>query len=126
MVETIRSGGSGHKIGDIRQQWLEYAGNCYGNAQSLMDYRKANGFMDAFEFTLEPGSEAKREINRKKEQIEIDHKESVRKWEELKDKLGWLEQDDVKTERDRIEVLAIGQRLEVCWDVGKRFGLFND
>ena len=121
----IEKGGT-NKIGITRSQWLTMAGDSYGNAGDMIDYRKAIGFMDAFEFTLEPGSEAKKELMRKKEQIELEKKDSIRSWELWKEGLSYFEQYDVQPERDKIEIRAVGQRLESCFDIAKRYGLFND
>ena len=122
----IKSSGVANKIGMQRNDYLNLANISYANADSLIDYRKAIGFMDAFEFTLEPGSEAKKELMRKKETIETDRKEAVRKWEQWQSGLSYFEQNDVQRERDRIEIISVGQRLEACWDISKRYGLFND
>lgn len=122
----IKSGGTANKIGIQRNEYLNLANICYANADTLTEYRKAIGFMDAFEFTLEPGSEAKKELMRTKETIENDKKESVRKWEQWQAGLSYFEQNDVQRERDRIEIIAVGQRLELCWDISKRNGLFVD
>lgn len=124
MVE-IKSGAP-RNIGNMRSNYLDLANQSYANAQSLTDYRKAIGFMDAFEFTLEPGSEAKKELLRRKEQIDIEKKESIRKWEQWKDGLNYFEQYDVQPERDRIEIIAVGQRLDLCWEVAKRYSLFTE
>jgi hypothetical protein len=80
----VKSGAT-HKIGIMRSNYLDLANQSYANATSLTDYRKAIGFMDAFEFTLEPGSEAKKELLRNKEQIELDKKDAIRKWEQWKE-----------------------------------------
>jgi len=124
MVE-IKSGAT-HKIGIMRSNYLDMAEQSYGNAASLIDYRKSIGFMDAFEFTLEPGSESKKELLRAKELIDNDKKEQIRKWEQWKEGLNYFEQYDVQPERDRIEIMAVGRRLESCFDIAKRHGLFND
>jgi len=125
-MDIKSGGGATHKIGLMRSNYLDLANQSYANASSLVDYRKAIGFMDAFEFTLEPGSESKKELGRKKEQIEIDRKDALRKWESWKENLGYFEQGDVEPERTRIEVIAVGQRLDSCWDIAKRYGLFNE
>ena len=124
MVE-IKTGAT-HKIGIMRSNYLDLANQSYANATNLTDYRKAIGFMDAFEFTLEPGSEAKKELLRKKEQIDIEKKEAIRKWEQWKSDLNYFEQYDVQPERDRIEIAAVGARLDAAWEIAKRYGLFND
>ena len=121
----IEKGGT-NKIGDTRRKYLELAGDSYAYAERLIEYEKVTGFMNAFEFTLEAGSEAKKEIMRKKEQIDIDRREAIRAWEQWKEGLSYFEQFDVQPERDKIEIKAVGQRLEACWDIGKRYGLFND
>ena len=122
----IKTSGTANKIGLQRNEYLNLANMCYANADNLAEYRKAIGFMDAFEFTLEPGSEAKKELLRKKETIETDRKEATRKWDQWQQGLSYFEQNDVQHERDRIEIIAVGQRLEACWDISKRYGLFND
>ena len=122
----IKSSGTANKIGIQRNEYLNLANISYATADNLLEYRKAIGFMDAFEFTLEPGSEAKKELFRRKETIENDKKEAVRKWEQWQTSLSYFEQNDVQRERDRIEIIAVGQRLEACWDISKRYGLFND
>jgi hypothetical protein len=124
MVE-IKTGAT-HKIGLVRSNYLDLAGQCYANAANLIDYRKSIGFMDAFEFTLEAGSEAKKEMLRKKEQIDLERKEAIRSWEQWKDGLNYFEQYDVQPERDRIEILSVGKRLDACWEIAKRYALFND
>lgn len=124
MVE-IKSGGP-RNMGNMRSNYLDLANQSYANAQSLTDYRKAVGFMDAFEFTLQAGSDEKKDLLRKKEEIELSKKESIRKWEAWKDGLNYFEQYDVQPERDRIEIIAVGQRLDACWEIAKRYGLFND
>ena len=122
----IKSSNISNKIGFQRNDYLNLANISYANADNLLEYRKAIGFMDAFEFTLEPGSEAKKELMRKKETVEADRVEAIRKWEQWKNGLSYFEQFDVQRERDRIEIIAVGQRLEACWDISKRYGLFND
>ena len=124
MVE-IKTGAT-HKIGIMRSNYLDLANQSYANAADIIDYRKAIGFIDAFEFTLEPGSEPKKELARKKEQIDLDKKEQIRRWEQWKNGLNYFEQYDVQPERDRIEIMAVGQLLDSCWDIAKRYGLFND
>jgi hypothetical protein len=122
----IKSGGTANKIGIQRNEYLNLANLCYANADTLTEYRKAIGFMDAFEFTLEPGSEAKKELMKAKETIINDRVEATRKWDQWQASLSYFEQNDVQRERDRIEIIAVGQRLEACWDISKRYGLFND
>jgi hypothetical protein len=122
----IKTTGATHKIGQERYKYLDLANISYANAQNLLDYRRANGFMDAFEFTLEPGSEAKKELMRKKETVDQERKEAVRKWEQWKEGLGFWEQEDAETERMRLEIEAVGKRLDACWEISKRYGLFND
>lgn len=113
-------------MGDMRKNYLDLANINFANAQNPNGYRTAVGFIDAFEFTLEPGSEVKREILKKKEQIDQEKQENIRKWNIWKDKLGYWEQYDAQIERDKIEVIAVGERLDHCWEMAKRYGLFND
>jgi len=115
-----------NSMGDMRKNYLDLANINFANAQGYIGYRNAVGFLDAFEFTLEPGSEVKREILKKKEQIDLDKQENIRKWKVWMEKLGYLEQNDAQLERDKIEVISIGERLDHCWEMAKRYGLFND
>jgi len=125
-MEVKTTSTSTHRIGVARFEYLNLSNICYANAADPLDYRKAIGFMDAFEFTLEPGSEAKREIAKKKETIDTERKERIQKWEQWKQGLTYFEQYDVQNQRDMIEIEAVGKRLEACWDLSKRFGLLND
>jgi len=122
----IKTSGTTHKIGQERYKYLDLANMTYANARELSDYRTPIGFMDAFEFTLEPGSEAKKEYLRKKEEVEVEKTENIRQWEKWKEGLTYFEQSDVSLQRDRIEIAAIAKKLDCCWDISKRYGLFND
>jgi hypothetical protein len=115
-----------NSIGEMRKNWLNQAGYYYTNAREDHDFLCAVRSMDSFEFTLEPGSVAKKELLTKKEQIENDKNENIRKWNVWKETLGYWEQGDAQQQRHTIEVAAIGERLEACWDISKRHGLFND
>lgn len=117
--------GKTQRMGDTRKNYIDFAGHCFANAQSTIDYRKAVGFMDAFEATLEPG-DAKRDLMQKKESIENEKQDSIRKWKQWVERLGFLEQGDAEIERLRIEIAGIEERLAACWDIAKRYGLFND
>jgi hypothetical protein len=63
---------------------------------------------------------------RKKETVDQERKEAVRKWDQWKEGLGFWEQEDAETERMRLEIEAVGKRLDACWEISKRYGLFND
>lgn len=113
-------------VGEIRKNYLDLAGTSFANARTIFDYRVADGFLMAFEFTLEPGSTVKREYMKKKEDISNEKQENIRKWNVWKEKLGYLEQADVEVERNKIEIASIGELLNYCWELSNKSGLFND
>jgi hypothetical protein len=44
-----------------------------------------------------------------------------------KKRLGYFERQDVEQTMEReIEISAVARRLENCWDVANKRGLFND
>lgn len=123
MVE-IKTGAT-FKIGISRAKYLDLASEQYG-LQSPQGFKSALGHIDAFEATLDAGSESKKEWLRRKETIENDRKEAVRKWEQWKETLNYFEQFDVQPQRDVIEINSIKERLEAAWDIAKRYALFNE
>jgi hypothetical protein len=127
MVDIKSSGQITHKIGQLRQEYLNLANMSYANANSLTDYRISNGFMDAFEFSLDPGSEAKKDVQREKETIELEKKEKMQRYEQDKKRLGYFERQDIERTMEReIEIESVAKRLSNCWDVANKRGLFDD
>lgn len=124
-MADMKTAGS-RKIGDMRKNYLDLAGQSFATAQTPLDYRISIGFLEAFEFTLEPGSESKKDLLRNKEKITMEKEESIRNWKQWQEKLGHWEQYDVQIEKDKIEAAAIGEQINSCWDISKRYGLFND
>jgi len=123
---TDRTMGTLQKIGQDRYKYLDLASSYFATAQEPRDYRASQGFVEAWEFTLEPGSKSKKEFLQKKQSIEQDKQENIRRWNVWKEKLGWWEQYDSQRERDRIESLALGEMIEAARTVSVDNGLFND
>ena len=125
---------SSNNMGDFRRNLLEMASWTFINAPvlvnqtgSLAPYRSVEAHLDSFEITLESGSEAKKDILRAKDDIFKDKTEALQKYEVDKKRLGYFERQDMEqtVERD-IEILSVKRRLENCWDVATKRGLFNE
>ena len=130
----IKSKQSSNRMGEMRRNFLESASYDYSIAMKiasssgeLSGYRSVESLLDAFEFTLDPGTEAKKEILREKESINEWKKLEIQKYQQAKELIGFFERQDIERSMPvNIEVSAVGRRLENCWDVSKRHGLFND
>lgn len=130
----IKSKSSSNRMGDFRRNLLESASFDFAVAAkiahetgNLATYRSVEALMDAFEFSLDPGSEAKKDVLREKEIIETDKKEKMQRYEVDKKRLGYFERQDVEQTMEReIEIEAVAKRLQNCWDVANKKGLFND
>jgi hypothetical protein len=125
---------SSNNMGDFRRNLLQSASFDFAIAAkianetgNLSTYRSVEALMDAFEFSLEPGSEAKKDILREKEIIEGDKKEKMQRYDVDKKRLGYFERQDVEQTMEReIEIEAVARRLSNCWDVANKRGLFNE
>ena len=117
-------------IGQTRLQHLSDANECYvrgcANPNDHKLFMMAEAFLRAFESTLAAGTESKRRILQKNEQIEKDKAEMVRKWEVKKDNLGYWEQKDAEYERDQIEATSLQKKINSFYEIGSDTGLFND
>ena len=130
----IKSKRSSNKMGDFRRNLLESASFDFAVAAkiahetgNLSTYRSVEALLDAFEFSLDPGSEAKKDVLREKETIEIEKKEKIQRYEVDKKRLGYFERQDIEQTMEReVEIAAVAKRLENCWDVANKRGLFND
>jgi hypothetical protein len=130
----IKSKSSSNRMGDFRRNLLESASFDFAVAAkiahetgNLATYRSVEALLDAFEFSLDPGSEAKKDVQREKETIETDKKEKMQRYELDKKRLGYFERQDVEQTMEReIEIEAVAKRLQNCWDVANKRGLFND
>ena len=130
----IKSKSSSNKMGDFRRNLLESASFDFAVAAkiahetgNLSTYRSVEALLDAFEFSLDPGSEAKKDVLREKESIEIEKKEKIQRYEVDKKRLGYFERQDIEQTMEReVEIAAVAKRLENCWDVANKRGLFND
>lgn len=122
------------RMGDFRRNLLQSASFDFAIAAkiahetgTLSTYRSVEALMDAFEYSLEPGSEAKKDIMREKELIENDKKEKLQRYETDKKRLGYFERQDVEQTMEReVEIDAVAKRLSNCWDVANKRGLFNE
>jgi len=129
----IKSKGS-NRMGDFRRTLLESASfdsavarKIAADTGNLATYRSVEALLDAFEFTLDPGSEAKKDVLREKEAIETDKKDKLMKYENEKKRLGYFERQDIEQTMEReINIEAVNKRLSNCWDVATKRGLFND
>jgi hypothetical protein len=125
---------SSNNMGDFRRNLLQSASFDFAIAAkianetgNLSTYRSVEALMDAFEFSLEPGSEAKKDIRREKEIIEGDQKEKMKLYDVDKKLLCYFERQDVEQTMEReIEIEAVARRLSNCWDVANKRGLFNE
>ena len=130
----IKSKSSSNRMGDFRRNLLESASFDFAVAAkiahetgNLATYRSVEALLDAFEFSLDPGSEAKKDVQREKETIDTDKKEKMQRYEVDKKRLGYFERQDVEQTMEReIEIDAVSKRLANCWDVANKRGLFND
>ena len=130
----IKSKSSSNRMGDFRRNLLESASFDFAVAAkiahetgSLSTYRSVEALLDAFEFSLDPGSEGKKDVLREKETIEQDKKEKLQRYEIDKKRLGYFERQDIEQTMEReIEIEAVSKRLQNCWDVANKRGLFND
>lgn len=121
-------------MGDFRRNLLESASFDFAVAAkiatetgNLSTYRSVEALLDSFEFSLDPGSEAKKDVLREKESIEMEKKEKMQRYEIDKKRLGYFERQDVEQTMEReIEIAAVAKRLSNCWDVANKRGLFND
>jgi len=129
----IKTKGS-NRMGDFRRTLLESASfdsavarKIAADTGNLATYRSVEALLDAFEFTLDPGSEAKKDVLREKENIENDKKEKLARYEVDKKRLGYFERQDIEQTMEReINIEAVNKRLANCWDVATKKGLFND
>jgi len=130
----IKSKSSSNRMGDFRRNLLESASFDFAVAAkiahetgNLATYRSVEALLDAFEFSLDPGSEDKKDVQREKETIDTDKKEKMQRYEVDKKRLGYFERQDVEQTMEReIEIEAVAKRLQNCWDVANKRGLFND
>ena len=130
----IKSKSSSNRMGDFRRNLLESASFDFAVAAkiahetgSLSTYRSVEALLDAYEFSLDPGSEAKKDVLREKETIEQEKKEKLQRYEVDKKRLGYFERQDIEQTMEReIEIEAVSKRLQNCWDVANKRGLFND
>jgi hypothetical protein len=130
----IKSKSSSNNMGDFRRTLLESASFDFAVAAkilnetgSLSTYRSVEALLDAFEFSIEPGSEAKKMILKHKDEAMEEKKERLQKEEINKQRLGYFERQDVEQTRERdIEIDTVRKRLEFCWSVAGDKGLFND
>lgn len=134
----IKTGGNTQKrYGEEMFKKLCLANSEYGLAKATMEDRKtcfyhmlqAQGSLDSFEFmisTLQPGSEHVKELRRKRELINNDYNERIRKWQQTAETIGYLEQYDSQEERDWIEIIALGERLEASWKIYNESGIKNE
>lgn len=130
----IKSKSSSNRMGDFRRNLLESASFDFAVAAkiatetgNLSTYRSVEALLDSFEFSLDPGSEAKKDVLREKESIEMEKKEKMQRYEIDKKRLGYFERQDVEQTMEReIEIAAVAKRLSNCWDVANKRGLFND
>ena len=121
-------------MGDFRRNLLESASFDFALAAkiahetgSLSTYRSVEALLDAFEFSLDPGSEAKKDVLREKENIEQEKKEKMQRYEVDKKRLGYFERQDIEQTMEReVEIESVSKRLQNCWDVANKRGLFND
>lgn len=125
---------SSNRMGDFRRTLLESASfdsavarKIAADTGNLATYRSVEALLDAFEFTLDPGSEAKKDVLREKENIENEKKEKLQKYEIEKKRLGYFERQDIEQTMEReINIEAVNKRLSNAWDVATKRGLFND
>lgn len=130
----IKSKNSSNRMGDFRRNILESASFDYAMAAkianetgSLAAYRSVEALLDSFEFTLDAGTEAKKDVSREKETILNEKRERMQRYEQEKQRLGFFERQDIERSMERdIEIDAVGRRLQNCWDVANKRGLFND
>ncbi len=130
----IKSKSSSNRMGEHRRNLLESADFSIQVAErmveqtgSLSEYRSVAALLDAFEFTLEPGSEAKKQIFRDKTDIENEKNLARQKYETDKNRLGFFEKQDIERVMEReIEIQAIKKRLASCWNIANTQGQFND
>ena len=121
----IKSGSATHKIGQERYKYLDLANMAFAR-MNIEGFRECEGFISAFESTLEAGSEAKREFLKIKEQIDNEKVEAIRDWENWKQGLNYWAQYDAQPRREIIEIKSLEALKEACFAIGKRYGLFND
>jgi len=121
----IKSSGPTNKIGQTRYFYLDLANRAF-SMNSYEGFAQCEGHLSSFESTLEPGSEAKKELLRYREQSNTEKAETVREWEQWREGLDYWRQYDVQPKRDSIEVMYLDKLRDKCWDISKRYGLFND
>ena len=121
----VKTSGSAHKIGDTRYFYLDLANRAF-SMQTYEGFSQCEGHLMSFESTLEPGSEARKELLLYKEQSNQEKGETVREWEQWKEGLHYWDQYSAQSKRDSIEVMYLDKYRAKCWDISKRYGLFND
>jgi hypothetical protein len=121
----IKTTGSVHKTGDLRRYYLDLANNAFAMT-TYEGFAQCEGHLTSFEATLEPGSNAKKELLRYKEQETNEKAETVREWDKWRLRQDYWHQYDVQPQRDSIEIIYLKKYKEFCWDLAARTGLFND
>lgn len=121
-------------MGDHRRNLLEsasfdmaVAAKIANETGNLSTYRSVESLLDAFEYTLEAGSEAKKEVLRAKDDVETEKREKKQRYQQDRDRLGFFERQDIERTMEReIEIESVGKRLQSCWEIATKRGLFND
>lgn len=119
---------------DFRRNLLESASFDYavaakiaGETGSLLAYRSVESLLDAFEYTLEPGSQIHKDIHMEKDQIELEKKQRFQQYEQMRERIGYFERYDIEKQMPvDIETESVGKRLQSCWSLSRKHGLFNE
>lgn len=106
---------------------LQIAARIRADTGTLSEYRSVEALLDAFEFTVDAGSEAKKELMIEKEMLNKEKEEAKQKYFQYRDRLGHFERQDIeKSMEDNIEINLILKRLKKSWLVANDRHLLGD
>lgn len=109
-------------IGQARLNWLVKASEFFasGNIDICL------GYIDAFRRTLITPSEEADLLNDRRNEIEGEVKDGMKKLDEEIKKIGYPEGKDIHNrETDKINLKAIDDLLEACWNISQVRKLFD-
>lgn len=110
-------------IGQARLNWLIKASEFYasGNIDVCL------GYIDAFRRTLITGNKAAKDLNDRRNEIEQEMKDGMHKLDEKIKQIGFPEGKDIYDKKsDVINLKAIDDLLEACWNISQEEELFHE
>ena len=123
MVEESKTG---YTVGHLRMKYLDAANILYANAQNVTDYLGCRDMLYNFIDTIKEDGKAADHLKNELDRINLDKNENIKKLEDDKKNMGYLERKDYDNERDRIEINAIHDMKTLCWIVALEYNLFYE